>query len=468
MIARRITKNFFFLFSGNVISQIIVFYGFVRLANILSIEDFGRFSFAQAIMNFFVRFTEFGMETTGIRRITQKDNYSFLVENVLFVRLFFSIVVILIVYLIHISKMDSKDIQVIFILLISLIGISITLEWHYQAYEKMGIIGFIRTIRSLLIVVPLLVLSKGSSVIYVSWLYSFSFLIVSLYVLYLYVKRNDFFFSQITLEKIIPLIKECAPIGISITLMQIPYYYSTFIIGVTMSKADVGAFSAAYRPTLALWSFGVIAAYQAFFPVINSLIDDKSRFEKILMNLTRIFIVTGLLIFLVLAPFGQAIINILYGAKYSGTEYIMQLSLIIIAIVLGRSAVEYSMLSLKMQKGYLRGMILVSSLYITLCYWGAVHYGIYGVICASIGSELVYTGYVLYQVLGRDKCKEYIILFLKGIFLGFVSYMIILLPIFQNKGMRFCMSLLVFSLGVWLLKIVTINEWNIIKKMFAR
>ena len=89
--------------------KLLYFMDLYRLANILSIEDFGRFSFAQAITNFFVQFTEFGMETTGIRRITQKDNYSFLVENVLFVRLFFSILVILIVYLIHISKMDSKE-----------------------------------------------------------------------------------------------------------------------------------------------------------------------------------------------------------------------------------------------------------------------------------------------------------------------------------------------------------------------
>ena len=186
------------------------------------------------------------------------------------------------------------------------------------------------------------------------------------------------------------------------------------------------------------------------------------------MNLTRIFIVTGLLLFLVLAPFGQAIINILYGAKYSGTRSVIQLSLIIIAIVLGRSAVEYSMLSLKMQKGYLRGhdfskqplynfMLLGSRplryLRSHLCfYW--------------FGTSVYWVRLV--QALGRDKCKVYIILFSKGIFLGFVSYMIILLPVFLNKGLRLCMSLLVFSLGVWLLKIVTISEWNIIKKMFAR
>ena len=459
MIAKRISKNFFLLFSGNVISQIIVFYGLIRVANLLPPEEFGRFSFAQAISTFFVRLTEFGMETTAIRRITQRDNDSNLVENVFFVRILFSIIIIGVAILLSMIMSNSKDMKIIIILLISLIGISLTLEWYYQAYEKMGVVGIIRTIRALFFVLPVIMFSKrNNSDILVAWSFSLSFIIVAVFFVFLYIKNNQFFFSKIRLQRIIPLIKECAPIGISITLMQIPFYYSTFIIGLTMGKADVGAYSAAYRPILAFWSFGVIAAYQAFFPVINYMVNDKPAFEILLLKLTKLFILAGALLFLIIAPFGKIIIDALYGQNYAGTEYIMRYSLIIIFLVLGRAAIEYSLLSLKMQKDYLRGMILVSGLYIVLCYCGAILFGIIGVIIASIVSELIYTGYIISRMRLFQRWKEFILLFVKAIILVTSSYIIFIVPSTLDFSLKLIIMFLVFAGGLWISKIITKDE----------
>ncbi|MCX6136637.1 MAG: oligosaccharide flippase family protein, partial [Ignavibacteriales bacterium] len=135
------------LFSGNVISQAIIFFGLIKVAGALTPEDFGRFSFAQAISTFFVRFTEFGMETVAVRRITQHDNDAFLIENVFVVRFVLSLFVIGVAFVLRALLSDSQDANIIFILLISLIGISLTLEWYYQAQERMEIVSVIRIIR---------------------------------------------------------------------------------------------------------------------------------------------------------------------------------------------------------------------------------------------------------------------------------------------------------------------------------
>jgi O-antigen/teichoic acid export membrane protein len=469
VIAKRISKNFIYLFSGNTISQVIVFYGLIRVANLLTPEDFGRFSFAQAIATFFVRLTEFGLETTAVRRITQRDNDLYLVENVFFIRTFFSVFVLGSAFLLHMILSSSKDIEVIVILLISLIGISLTLEWYYQAHERMAVVGIIRTVRALFFVVPVIVLSNNyHSDIFVSWLYSLSFISIASFFIFFYIKKNKIFFSQISVQKIVLLIKESAPIGVSITLMQIPFYYSTFIIGVTMNKSDVGAFSAAYRPILAFWSFGVIAAYHAFFPVINSLVNDKDAFEKILMKLTKLFVLAGMSLFLIIAPFGKTIIHLLYGENYSGTEYIMQLSLVIISIVLGRAAIEYSLLSLKMQKEYLRGMILVSSLYIVLCYCGSIVFGIIGVVIASIVSELIYTGYVLSRMKIFHIWKDFVFLFVKAIILCTSSYIIFIIPCTIDFSVKLSILFLVFAVGLWISKILTKDEFSLFMKLFRR
>ncbi len=469
MIAKRISKNFIVLFSGNMISQLIVFYGLIRVAYILTPEDFGRFSFAQAIASFFARFTEFGMETIAVRRISQHDRDDFLVENVFSVRFLLAVFIIGSAFLLHLLLSDSKELYIIFVLLVSLLGISVTMEWYFQAVEKMIIVSVIRIARALFFVIPLLLLSESLHTdVVVSWIYSFSFIIVFFYFAFLYIKRNSFYFSKITLKGIVALVKECTPVGISGTLMQIPYNYSIFIVGVTMSNADVGIYSAAYRPIIAFWSFGIMAAYNAFFPVINSFVKEKSAFDNIVMKLTKVFVIAGLLVFLIFAPFGEAIISFLYGAKYAGAGYIMQLSLIIISIVFGRTAIEYSMLSLKMQNKYLHGIVFVSSLYVVLCYCGTVKYGIIGVICASIISELIYTGYILYQVRNTYKWKDIVILFAKGTIVGVLSYAVFILPNPFDYRIKIFILYFVLILSLWIIKIISKKDLFVFLRLFSK
>ncbi|MGE5313839.1 MAG: oligosaccharide flippase family protein [Acidobacteriota bacterium] len=469
MLAKRISKNFVMLFTGNVISQAIVFFGLIKVAGALTPEDFGRFSFAQAISTFFVRFTEFGTETVGVRRITQHDNDAFVLENVFFARTMLSLFVIGAAFIVRMLFSKSQDADIIFIMLISLIGISLSLEWFYQAHERMEIVSIIRTVRALLFVLPFLGASaQFHTDVFVSWLHSFSFIIVAALFGILYLRRNRFAVSAITMKKIVPLLKESAPIGIAITLMQIPYNYNTFIIGVTMSKEDVGAFSAAYRPVLAFWSFGIIAAYQAFFPVVNSLVHDMEAFRAFAMKLTRIFMVSGLLLVLTIAPFGEIIVEVLYGPKYYGTGYILQLSLIIIAIVLGRAVIEYSLVSLKKQKEYLKGMMFVSTLYVILCWLGAVAFGIVGVIAASIFSEVLYSWYIFRQVRAFGRWEEYLSLVMKAALVGVLSYAVFLIP----SGLHFAVKLLimygVFFAGVWTSKMISISELLSLKALLRR
>jgi PST family polysaccharide transporter len=469
MLAKRISKNFVMLFTGNVLSQAIVFFGLIKVAGALTPEDFGRFSFAQAVSTFFVRFTEFGMETVAVRRITQREDDHFLIENVFFVRLVLSLFVIGVAFVFRSLMFDSQDANIIFILLISLIGISLSLEWYYQAHERMDLVSVIRIIRALLFVVPFLGFkTQFHSDVFVSWLHSFSFIVVTFLFGMLYLRRTRIDLSRISLKTILPLLRESAPIGIAITLMQIPYNYSTFIIGVTMSKADVGAYSAAYRPVLAFWSFGIIAAYQAFFPVINSLVHDMKAFQNFAMKLTRIFVLAGILLFLMIAPFGEIIVDVLYGPKYFGTGYILQLSLVIIAIVLGRAVIEYSLVSLKKQKQYLKGMMFVSSLYVILCFLGAHFFGIIGVIAGSIGSEVLYTWYIFRQVRAFARWEEYAVLVVKAVIIGVSSYAVFLVPNGLSFTVRLLIMYCVFAAGVWMSKIITIGELLALKTLVRR
>lgn len=134
------------------------------------------------------------------------------------------------------------------------------------------------------------------------------------------------------------------------------------------------------------------------------------------------------------------------------------MTLIIIAIVLSRTALEYSLISIKKQDIYLQGMILVSNLYIVSCYYGAIYFGIIGVILASIFAELIYTGYILYHLRHLDKFFDYLILFSKAIIVGVCSYMVYIIPNQFNEYAKISVLYFVFFMGLLLAKIISKEE----------
>lgn len=467
MLAKRISKSFFSLFTGNVISQAIIFYGIIIIANSHTQENFGIFSFALAIATFFIRLTEFGMETIGIRRITQDGNERYVVENIVLSRLILSVFVLSVASIINFIATPSESIKVTFILLFSLIGNALSLEWYYQAQEKMNIVGAIRIIRALFFVVPLICFPLSLlSIEIISWIYSLSFLITFTLFILLYIHQRGFYFAEIKLSKIVAVWKESAPIGIAVTLMQIPYNFGIFIIGIVLTDKEVGIFSAAYRPVVAMWSFGVIAVYHSFFPVLNSFVNDKGALDNFISKLTRILVIAGVVVFLSIASIGKELIDLLYGSKYAGAEYILQLSLIIIFIVLSRVTIEYSLISLKKQKEYLIGMAFVSLLYIPLCTLGAISFRITGVILASILAELIYTGYVLYQMRTFGYWKEYYEFFIKGLTVGTAAYVIGMLPLLTSLPIKLIITYFVLGIGLWTSKLITKNELLLLRKLF--
>lgn len=397
MIAKRISKNFLSLFSGNIISQAVIFLGFIYIANYLPADQFGRLSFAQAISTFFVRFTEFGLETTAIRRINQRYLHDNIVQNIFFIRIIFSSLIIVIVLLLFTLFFPfSSELQIILITLFSLIGISTSLEWYFQAHEKMVTVGVYRISRSLIFVIPIIlfpqIFSDDKSI---SYLFSFSFIIISLFFISLNLSLFKINKEIFKLENMKELLLESAPIGVAVTLMQIPFNFGTFIVGIVLTNSDVGLYSAAYRPILAIWSFGIIAAYNAFFPAMNLVVGEKNKFGDFVGKLSTILIVAGMFLCLTLYLASPSVINLLYGSKYHGAEIIMRISLITICLVLARSGIEYSLLALKKQREYVIGMIFASVLYIITGVIGAKFFGIKGVVIGALFSEILYTAYII-------------------------------------------------------------------------
>ncbi|MCK4533828.1 oligosaccharide flippase family protein, partial [bacterium] len=88
---RRITVNFLFLSTANIISKGLVFITVIYLARILGPANFGKLIFAQAFIVYFMLVTNLGLSTLGIREIVRnKDKINDYINNIFALRLVLS------------------------------------------------------------------------------------------------------------------------------------------------------------------------------------------------------------------------------------------------------------------------------------------------------------------------------------------------------------------------------------------
>lgn len=396
MTFRSMVRNFLSLSAGNVISQLIVFYSFVYLAGILDAEEFGLFAFSQAVINFASRTTEFGLETIAVRRITQHYGDAAVYENVVTVRLLLALVAIGGLALWTGVMGWSDRTAVLSILSLSIIGLSFSVEWKFLAVERMGVVSVIRVVRSLVFFVPLvMVIDQHRSVVLVSWMFSLSFLLVNSAAAVLLFVRSGASWRGVSRERMASLMRESAPIAIANLLMQVQYYSSTFILGLMDGNTAVATFSAAYRPLIAVWSFGVMAVYNAIFPGMNAAASDATMFMQYVRRITAVLVFAAVGFFLVLYPSSGMLMTLLYHGRFPEAGRVFALSLGVIVLVVMRTATEYSMVSQRLQKEYLSGMVLVSVMYIVGCTLFGRVFGTMGMVYASLTAEMVYTLYIV-------------------------------------------------------------------------
>lgn len=463
-VLKRVSKNFVFLFTGNFISQLILFYCIIFIAKKLTIEEFGRFSFAQAYTLFFVRLSEFGLETIAIRKAVVELQHRKLVSSIIVTRFLITIPAVILAYFflfyIPVSQETKSITAICLVLVFSQIFL---IEWYYQAIEKMHVVALSRIVRSLFFAVPLLLIpfsSGGDRIVVQGYVMSF---FVSTFVLFIYfLRQNSISLLSYSLSDFTNLLKETFPIGTSTTLMQIPFNSGTFLIGLLLNAESVGLYSAAYRIALVVWSFGIIAIYNSIFPLLSSKASQHDEFIHLIKKLTTIFTIGAGVLTICAIGLSSWIMEILYHGKFSEANNILQISLITIAVILARVAIEYSLLAINKPYTYLRGMIFASVLYICLGYIGISNYGIVGMAYAALCAELLYTVFVLSQFKFKQALGDIVSYWMKSVVvIGFSTLAYLLIPE-NHYVLSFFAMIVTFSVGIFIL------HFSFVQKLFSR
>lgn len=326
-------KNFSYLFLLQNVNYIIPLLLLPYLTHTLGAENFGKITFAQAFVTYFILLTDFGFNTSATQEVVHaredrtalsKVFWSTTITKLLFAVISFVVFAILLIGIPRLQQMNL-------LLIIAFTGVLSTLlfpVWLFQGLEKMSYITWFNVIPRILVLACTLLFVKLKSD------YVLALLIQSLGTLLSAFACAGLIFSQKTIKFYAPsfadirsTVAEGWHIFASSLATNIYTTTNTVVLGFLSSDAAVGIFSASEKIIRAIISL-FSSVSQVTFPRINTYYhESKERALLFGSKVLRYAAVSTFVIGILLFIFAPLIVKILFGiSQFAETIIILRIS----------------------------------------------------------------------------------------------------------------------------------------------
>lgn len=316
---KRVLKNFFSLSAAQIISKAFGFFAVIYLARILGAENFGKISFAQAIVSYFLLFCNLGLDTYGIMEVSRNkgeelQNHINCIFTIEFTASIISFFLLALLVLIIPKPYEIK--LLILILGFNLFAFAITIDWFFMGIERMGIIAITRILRSVLYFLLIIFLIKrNDQTIYFPFIDSitkFAFALI-LFIFY-FSKKNKIKFN-FNKQAWISTLEQSVPIGLSLIMAMIYHNFDMIMLGFLKNEKSVGWYNAAYRIADTILTLPSIII-QVSFPTLAKSFLDKDQMRETAHSFIKTMFYLGVPIGFGGLIIASPLIYLLYGKDY--------------------------------------------------------------------------------------------------------------------------------------------------------
>ena len=328
---KRLLSNFFSLSSIQFISYIFPLITIPYLTRVLGVEKFGLVMFAQAVIQYFVIFSDYGFGLSATKEIAQKrDNIeetSKIFFSVIFIKLFFLLISFIILTIIVFSfdrfKSDWKLYYLTFGIVVGHVMFPV---WFFQGIEKMHITAIINAIPKIFFMLLIFIFIRTSEdYLYVPLLNSLGFIIAGVFSFYLAFKQYPLKFVFPNKCFIIKQLKEGWHIFLGILSSNMILLNTTFLLGILTNSKMVGYYSAVekiIRPIVSLLRPIINAIYPHLARLAKFEPEKAINFsKKISFIVSFVMFILGLILFL----FSDFIIKFIFGEEYQVSSIILKI-----------------------------------------------------------------------------------------------------------------------------------------------
>jgi len=328
--ARRITRNFLSLSVAEVISKLLQLFVFVYVARIFGDAEFGKFSFGLSFGLLVFVLADFGLGTLLIREVSRAKNLaSQYLSNSIVMKFFLAILTFFVTWA-YLNALDyAADMRLITYLMVLFVVIQSFTDLFYsifRAFEKMQYDAAIKIIRMIVLVALIaFAIEKGMGIVGVTLMFSVTealMLVIAAVIVHVKFVKIRLGFQYGFSKK---MMKMASLFSLSLAFVGIYVYIDTIMLSKMRGPAEVGIYTAAYNPLLALIFIPMMYS-NAIFPVFSQFfVKAKEQLLPAYEKSFKYMLILGLPISLGTIIFAKNIIHLFYGTGYQQSIIALQI-----------------------------------------------------------------------------------------------------------------------------------------------
>ncbi|MDH4222571.1 MAG: flippase [candidate division Zixibacteria bacterium] len=396
---RTVSKNFISLTIADFLNNALAFLAIAYLARVLKADGFGKVQFAQAIMVYFLLVVNQGLSTFGVREIAREIiNVKTYTNHILTIRLFLSLISYIILVLFVLCINQSPEIKKLLLIYgFSLFTFSLTLDWVFQGIEKMEYVALGRIINQVIYVSGLFLLVKNwDQLLRVPAIRVVAAMMGAIILGYFFIKRGGVIKLSCDLQIWRQILKQSIPMGVSLIVIQLYYSLDTVILGFMKGVTVVGWYNAAYKIVLLFTGFASLFGI-VVFPVLSRCYKESlDQLQKFVYQFSRLTIFFGAPIAVGGMILSDQIIRFVYGSAYQLSILPLQILIWSVFTVYCNCSFAFCLLASDRQKEYMYSVLTGAVVNLTLNLILIPKYSMLGASIATIVSEVITLGLILY------------------------------------------------------------------------
>lgn len=389
---QRILKNTFSLLFSGIVAQLLGFIVIVYLARILGPGDFGKISFAMAIVIYFTLIANLGLPLLGTRQIArERGKIRDYLGSIITLRLCLAVVGFGLLLLTAFFLRKPLEVKYLIILYgLGMIPSALLLDWVFQGVEKMEYVGLGRIVASVVYLGLVLCFVRSSNqLLLIPCFLVAGNLLATGVLISIFVGsfgRPRFRFNLISWRS---LLKVALPMGLSVILGHIMFNIDTVMLGFMKSNEEVGYYNAAFKIIVFLAIMRASYA-ETIYPLASNYYQTSlDSLKRLLQSSTKLMVTLALPLAIGGTILARPIMNLIFGTRYDNGIIALQILIWVAAIRFINVAYARGLLSCGGERRYARVVTVAVVGNIVLNFILIPPFGLIGAAIASVAMQIV-------------------------------------------------------------------------------
>lgn len=394
-----IAKNTFWMFSGEITSRLLRMAIVIYAARVLGADGWGVFSYAITLVAFFTIFSDIGLTAILTREAAKNPELrSQYLSTSLFLKfVLVALSVILVIFAApYFTKIEeAKNLLVIVAFILVFDGFR---EFGFglnRAIEKMEKEAIAKTLTNVLIVIfgfIFLMLEKSPKSLALSYLIGSGLgFFYTAWTLREYFKNLISNFSK---KLLWPIFSAAWPFALLSILTGIMMNTDTIMLGWWKSASDIGYYSVSQRIMQVVFMIPMLMA-TSIFPVFARFAEkENEKFRLLLEKSISISLIAGIPIILGGLILSQNLITSFFGFEYIHAITTFQILLLSVILMFPSIFIGNAVFAYNKQKSFVGFLALGAIGNVALNFLLIPKYGIEGSAVATLGAQIISTGFI--------------------------------------------------------------------------